>query len=163
MDKQEIEDIILDTFTGEEQKNLLAFVGFLRASGMDFERGGGYWSEQQYYMVRYQGQSVCYLLLNGTGDEASLSPLTIWTDDSGSRWLERPCPDQEVRERAWSHVDHCAHCGSCRGGTCKVIFGREFRDVCRTTLRFVRPDARTLASIQRLVAMRREDILSRMR
>ena len=52
-----------------------------------------------------------------------------------SELLEKYPVDNEVKERAWQHIDHCGNCGSCGGGRRKVVFGREFDKVCGCTFR----------------------------
>lgn len=125
---------------------------------MDFERAGGYWADQFYWTVRYQGEPVCFLLINGTGDEAPMAPLTVWTDDSGSPWYEDGPLTQREKELCWEHVDICGHCGSCAGGTGKKVFGRAFENVCRTAMRFTAPDGEELALVEKLAELRRNDI-----
>ena len=162
MSEQTIENIIIKTLGGDTQKKLLTFVAFLKANDMYFERGKGYWSNQLYYMIKYKNEYVCFILINGIGDERELSPLTIWTDDSGSNWFENFHLNEPEKEIAWNNVDYCANCGACGGGTHKCIFGKEFDNVCRTTMRFINPDDATLAFIKKIVELRKDDIIKRL-
>jgi len=97
-------------------------------------------------------------LLNGTGDEKQFSPLTVWTDDSGSKWYENCRLNDELLELAWKNVDYCVHCGSCSGGTQKTVLGKEFDNVCRTVLRFINPDEQEFRVIKELIKLRKYDI-----
>lgn len=159
MSEREIEKIVGDSFTGAAQKNLLAFLAFLKANEMRFERGKGYWENQFYWMIRYKGESVCFILINGTGAEAKFAPLTIWSDDSGSNWFEDFPLDEHMKEIAWKNADFCESCGSCGGGTPKTLFGKKFDNICRTTMRFINPDAETLAFVKKMIGIRKADIL----
>ncbi len=154
-----IKDVITEVFKGSEKSKLLEFVDFLKSNDMEFERGTGYWENQLYFMVKYHNEYVCFILINGTGDESDLAPLTIWSDDSGSKWYENYPIKVHQKEIAWSNVDFCVSCGACGGGICKNIFGRTFNNVCRTTMRFVNPDEKTLEFIKRIVEIRKNDII----
>ena len=152
------ETLIRDTFQAGTREKVLGFFTHLRGNGLAFERGGGYWAGQYYWMISYLGEPVFYLLINGTGDEAKFAPLTVWTDDSGSGWLEGPTLNDREKELCWEHADICEGCGSCPGGTAKTICGRELENVCRTTLRFVDPGRDELALLERLAGLRLADI-----
>lgn len=161
METENIKAIITSTFIGEMRVKLLDFIEYLELQNMQFECGTGYWENQNYWMITYKNEYVCFLLLNGIGDEKTLSPLTIWTDDSGSKWFEHYPIDEQQKEIAWNNVDYCVNCGACSGGKRKNIFGREFSNVCRTTMRFVNPDLETLEFIKKIVDIRKEDIIQK--
>lgn len=155
---EKIRAIVVDTFSTELRDNTLDFVSFLNHNSMDFERMRGYWKNQFYWAVKYKNKYVCYILLNGVGDERRFAPLTVWTDDSGSAWYENDFLSDELKEAAWENVDYCVHCGACSGGTHKMIFGREFDNVCKTTMRFTNPNHQTFHLIKELVCARKCDI-----
>lgn len=152
------EALVRESFPAGAGECALHFLAALRREGMEFQRAGGYWADQFYWTVRYQGEPVCFLLINGKGDEAPMAPLTVWTDDSGSPWYEDGPLTQQEKELCWEHVDICGHCGSCAGGTQKTVFGRAFENVCRTTMCFTAPEAEELALLEKLAALRRADI-----
>ncbi len=153
-----IENAILQELTGDDQKKTLDFVVFLCLNEMEFIRGDGYWSNQFYWMIKFKEQYVCFILINGTGAEEKFTPLTIWSDDSNSNWYANSPLEQRLKEIAWNNVDSCGHCGSCSGGRQKIIFGKAFDNVCRTTFRFVNPDVQTLVCVKQLVVIRKNDI-----
>ena len=99
-------------------------------------------------------------MVNGTGDEEKFAPFTVWSDDSNSAWYKDFPLDEAMKELAWKHVDFCEKCGgSCSPGKSKIIFGREFHRVCRTTMRFINPDLMELACIKKMVEIRKKDVL----
>ena len=155
---EKITELVRDTFPMDLKGNTLDFLSFLRSNQMVFERIFGYWKNQFYWAVKYNKEYVCYILLNGIGDEAQFAPLTIWTDDSGSVWYENYPLSDNLKCCAWDNVDCCAHCGSCAGGVQKIIFGREFNNVCRTTMRFTNPSQQEFNLIKELVCARKCDI-----
>jgi hypothetical protein len=69
--------------------------------------------------------------------------------------------DENIKEIAWLNVDFCGNCGYCTGGRCKMIFGKEFTNVCGTTFRFTDPDVETLGCMKKLVEIRKNGILKR--
>lgn len=160
MSKTEIEDVIRETLPGAVQKNALGFIGYLRISGMEFERAGGYWKNQLYWFVTYKNEPVCYILIHGSGAEEKFYPWTVWSDDSGSKCFEDYPLDGQMKELAWKHVDLCENCGGgCSPGTTKTVFGKQFDHVCRTTVRFINPDSNTLEFMKEMIKIRKYDIL----
>lgn len=157
-DFREVERIVDDTFPINLKHNILDLLLFFKSNSMEIKRLFGYWSNQLYYSVSYQNECVCYILFNGTGDEKQFSPLTIWTDDSKSKWYESCDLTDEEKRIAWGNVDYCVNCGSCKGGTAKTIFDKQFNNVCRTTLRFTNPDKNEFSVLKKITLIRKEDI-----
>ena len=160
MAEQKIEDFINEVLTGDAQKNALDFAAYLRANEMLFERGKGYWEGKLYWLIKYKNKYVCFILI-GTEEKPGPGPWTIWSDDSSSNWFEDFPLDERIKEIAWKNVDFCGNCGGCRSktGTRKTIFGKEFNNVCRTTMRFIDPDVEALECVKKMVELRKNDIL----
>ena len=166
MPEQKIESHINDVLAGNAQKLALNFVTCLRAQKMQFERGAGYWADKRYWMIKYNGEYVCFILVNGYGSvrhKDEPEGLIIWSDDSGKvDWFADSSLDEHAKEIAWANVDFCGHCGGiCDGGFHKTIFGKEFDNVCNTTFRFDNPDAEATECAKTLVELRKSDILTR--
>ena len=161
MPEQTIENYIVEILTGDEQKNALEFAAYLRASEMLFERGKGYWEDKLYWLIKHKTEYICFILINGSEDKSEPEGWTIWSDDSGSNCFEGFPLDEHMKEVAWKHVDVCGNCGGCSNprGTRKMIFGKEFNNVCRTTMRFTNPDVETLEFMKKMVEIRKNDIL----
>ncbi len=136
----------------------LEFVNFLSENGMTFQKSGGYWENQSYWYVKYMGEIVCYILINGTGSEEKFYPFTVWTDDTDSNWYSDCNLENNVENIAKKHIDICENCGACKGGTEKQIFGKKYFNVCRTTFRFINPDTPEINCINQLVLLRKADI-----
>ncbi|MDE6751191.1 MAG: hypothetical protein K2J59_00260 [Eubacterium sp.] len=156
---ENILQIVNDTFPLGLKENTLNFISYLNFNSLTFERLLGYWKNQCYYSVKYENESVCYILLNGIGDEQQFAPLTIWSDDSNSNWYENYPLSEEMKKIAWNNVDFCVHCGSCAGGTRKTVFGKQFENVCRTTFRFTNPNNEVFSLLKILVNARLDDIV----
>jgi hypothetical protein len=163
MSERKIEDYITEILMDDAQKNALTFVAFLRESEMQFKRGQGYWADHFYLMVKYRVEYVCFVLIEDS--EGTGFPWTIWSDTSDlsdSQWYEHVALDEGTREIAWRNVDFCGKCSPnspCYEGTRKIIFGKEFDAVCRTTFRFDNPDASELECAKKLIELRKNDIL----
>lgn len=160
MSEQKIENHIDEILAENAQKNALDFAAFLRTNKMQFERGKGYWENKFYWMIKYKDKYVCFILISNDEDNAEPDGLTIWSDDSGSSCFENSPFDERMKEIAWQNIDFCRKCGGCNnpGGSRKTIFGKEFDDVCITTMRFNNPDAETMEYVKRLLEIRKKDI-----
>jgi hypothetical protein len=162
MSEQSIENYINEVLTGNEQKNALDFVAYLRASEMLFERGGGYWEDKLYWYIKFKNEYVCYILI-GSEEKPGPGPWIIWSDDSGSNWFTNFPLDEHMKKIAWKNVSICGNCGGCdnRGYTrkTKTIFGKEFNNVCLTTFSFTDPDVEELEFMKKMVELRKNDIL----
>jgi hypothetical protein len=62
MIEQGIENFIYEVLIGNEYKNALEFVTYLRANDMLFKRGGGYWEGKKQYLEKNSITSVALLL-----------------------------------------------------------------------------------------------------
>jgi hypothetical protein len=155
-----IVDAINNVLKGDAQKNALDFVAYLMASEMLFERGKGYWEDKIYWMIKYKDEYVCFILINGSEDKTETEGWTIWSDDSDSNWFSNFPLDEQLKEIAWKNVDVCTNCGGCGnpGGTHKTIFGKEFDNICITTMKFINPDAEALKCVKKMVEIRKNNI-----
>ena len=161
MSKQRIENFAIEIFSENAQKEALGFIAYLRKNEMLFERGEDYWKDKLYWTIRYKGECVCFILINDSEDKTEAEGWTVWSDDSDSNWFADVPLDEYIRKIAWENVDFCVNCGSCKnpGGTCKMIFGKNFDHVCITAMKFVNPDAETLECIEKMIEIRKNDIL----
>lgn len=89
-------------------------------------------------------------------NELSFEPQnlwTVWSDDIKSEWLDKCDVNDEIKKLAWKYVDHCGHCGSCKGGRRKVVFGREFEAVCGCTFRVDNPTVEDLPFLKEITGL----------
>jgi hypothetical protein len=160
-----IEATIRAILTGDAQNLALDFATYLRSLAVEFERGGGYWADKNYFIVRYNGEAVCYILVNA--DESNGEPLgwVIWFDDSPHNSYANAPLDAQMKETAWQYVDICCNCGGCGnpGGSRKTICGKEFENVCIATFRFDNPNAEEVECMKKLAEIRIGDIMGRMK
>lgn len=146
-----IPDNTLDT-------RLIDFVNFIAENEMTFEKAGGYWENQQYFYAKYKNEYVCFILVDGNGSEKKFNPFTVWSDDSNSKWYSNIELKEDLNSIAISHIDYCEKCGACKGGINKLILGKEYNNVCRTTFRFINPSLAEINCLKQLILLRKNDI-----
>lgn len=156
MSEQKIQDYICEELSLDEQIIALDFVEYLKQSGMEFIKDNGYWKDKIYYLIKYNDHCVCFIAIKDP-DEID-NHWTIWSDDMGSDWLNETSIEKEIIETSWKHIDFCGKCGSCGGGRHKVIFGKEFDNVCGCTFRIDNPNSNDLLFMKKMVQIRKKEI-----
>jgi len=143
MSKQMINEALSDDIL----KNALDFTEFLEKNEMKVNG-----SE-----ISYKGKAACYMHLDGAKDYPS--PWTIWTEGDYSSEYEAVPINEQMKNIAWANVNKCGDCGTkCKPGNHKVIFGKEFDNVCSADMAFYKPDAQTLECVKKLLEMRKYEI-----
>lgn len=148
-----IQDYIRRELSSVEQKIALEFVNYLEDNHLTFFKDNcDCWKNKIYYWVKHNDTCVCFIAIKDP-DEPD-NHWTVWSDDMRSEWLRDYPLDDEMKENAWRHIDHCGHCGSCSGGRYKIVFGKEFHDVCGCTFRFDNPNSEDLLFLKKIVEIR---------
>ena len=144
--RSDFEGFVKAVLNGDTLKTALDFAAFLRANDMI---AGGEHGE-----ISYKDKCLGYMYLDGI--EQAPGPWTIWTQGDYSKEHEDVPMDERMKEIAWAHVNHCASCGgSCSPGTRKVIFGKEFENVCSADMAFHSPDTEAMECIMKLLETRK--------
>jgi len=142
-----IESIINEALIGDAKKNALDFADFLQGNEMTYKDG----------QVSYKNQSVCYMHIDGS--EQMPGPWTIWTEGNYIGENKDVPMDEHMKGIALANVNICASCGgSCSPGTRKVIFGKEFDNMCNAVMAFNNPNADTLECVKKLLKIRKHVI-----
>ena len=156
-----IDDYIRRELSSEEQKVAMSFVSFLQDNHLSFYKdNGAYWKDKIYYWVKLNDECVCFIAIKDPGEKNN--HWTVWSADMGSQWLEKDFVDDDIKEIAWKHVDHCGRCGSCGGGRHKIIFGKKFDDVCGCTFRIDNPKHDDIAFLKKMVEIRIKEISNKL-
>lgn len=155
---EKIRDYIRNELPLDEQKIALDFVEYLEKENLEFVKDNGYWKDKIYYLIKCNDQCVCFIAIKDP--EEPENHWTVWSDDMGSCWLKEIPTEEGIKETAWKNVDLCGECGSCSGGRHKIIFGREFDNVCGCTFRIDNPDSDDLIFMRKMVQIRKKEILS---
>jgi hypothetical protein len=147
-DCQKIEDAISDVLDGVTLKNATDFTAYLNKKGMSFERHpDGVW------VINYKDKCVCFIGVDGTDQKPG--PWTIWSDGGDYNEPEDFSVDEHIKEFTWAQVNICANCGgNCSPGKRKTIFGKEYDNVCTSTLAFTNPNVEALECIKKLVEIK---------
>jgi len=137
-----IEDNMKEVLGGELLKNALDFVVYMKENGMTV-------SGNRFY---YKGELTC---------------IPIWKKDVNNpdgEWILCHCPinehkgfplDESVKEYVQASVSKCRNCGCDheeRGAT-KMIFGKEFDNLCSSEIAFINPDAAAVEKIKILMEL----------
>lgn len=121
MSELHINDYIYRELSPDKQEIAIDFVQYSEEKSLAFYRDNcDYQKDKIYYWAKFIDKCVCFISIKDP-DEAE-NHWTIWSDDIGSQWLENYLNDNEFKEVAWKHVDHCGHCGACTGGQNKITF-----------------------------------------
>lgn len=157
---REFEDVINEVLVGDARKNALNFVEYLSANGLLFERIKGYWEDKYYWGIKHGETFVCFVLI-GSEDKTDSESWTIWSDNIANTFGDCQLGEQ-VKAILWNNVDICGNCGGCEnpGGSRKTIFGKDFMNVCVTSMRFVSPDAETVACVKKMVEIQKSNIVA---
>ena len=158
MDERKIQDYICEELSLDDQKIALDFIECLKKNEIEFIKDNGYWKDKIYYLIKFKSKCVCYIAIKDPDEKDNL--WSIWSDDMGSNWLEEIPLEKGIKETAWKHIDFCGNCGSCGGGKRKVIFGKEFDNVCGCTFRIDNPDSDALLFMKKMVQIRKKEILN---
>jgi hypothetical protein len=159
MVKHDIEYYIHRDLQEDEQQTALTFISFLRNKNLTFWKDNcDCWKNKVYYWVKYKDECVCFIAIKDPDEEHNR--WTIWSDDMGSEWLSQDSINNKVKELAWKHIDYCGKCGSCGGGRHKVVFGKDFYNVCGCTFRIDNPTSEDLIFLEKMVEIRIREVKS---
>lgn len=147
----EPEQLIHENLIGEDLHTALEFMAYLRQLGTEIIRDTGFWKNKIYFYIR-RGETYAGYIAIRDPDEPD-NRWTVWSD-TGSPWYERKLSDNALEAVGLAHIDFCGHCGSCPGGTKKIIFGRAFDNVCGTMFRFDNPGEKELAFMKEMIRLR---------
>lgn len=149
MSKQ-IEEYIKENLTEEACTTALEFIAFLRNKNIEFYKdNGSCWKDKIYYWLKFKNECVAFIAIKDPDEPENL--WTVWSDDSKA--FEADIFDDEIKNTAWKYIDFCGHCGSCGGGKHKVVFGKEFSEVCGCTFRIDNPQPSDLPFLKKMVEL----------
>ena len=139
--KTTLEEKIKTFLSGETQKNALDFAAFLKANEIP----------PKLHVITIVGDG---------GDFPHIRPWTIFFNVCDFDTEEGSAND-DLAEFAWRHAHICDHfitdgkrCGCGRQpGSKKIIFGKEFENICHCPMQFIDPDAKTLQNMKKLLLM----------
>ena len=142
-----IEDKLKDTLSGDLLTNALDLVDYLKKNEMSNGTEPG---DTRFY---YKGELMCILIFFKDENHPSGGGLMIF--DCPLTEHEDFSIDKSVKEFVWDNIHNCGSCGgSCdhkeRGAT-KVVFGKEYENLCSSEIAFFDPDAEAIVKIKKLM------------
>jgi len=150
-EKPKIEDIIKNNLNGDEQKNALSFVEYLRDKKLNPQ-----WSAANAWKVTYKSFTVCFIRLHGCADYHNLDKGT-WHILPFIGDYEKNVLSDNDKDIVWENKKKCKVCGQCALKLSK-IFGREFVNACEGSILFINPDCKAIECAKKLVILRVDDI-----
>jgi len=149
VEQKTIEEQINNVLSGDSLKNALDFIDFMHANKLPIDYDG---KGDGCAVGGIVGDSIGYMLVNG--NEKIPGPWTIWFNSCD--FDETSFISDELKEATWTHASKCGKCNknweNCGGGA-RIIFGREFENLCHSPLMFTNPDSKTLENIKKLIFM----------
>lgn len=158
MTELQIEKNIINELVENDQRIALDFVQYLRECDLDFIKDNGYWKDKIYYLIKYHTECVCFISISDPDEKENR--WTVWSADINSNWLTESQIEESIKQVAFCHVNSCDNCGSCDGGKPKVIFGKEFLNVCGCTFRIDNPKEEDLQFMKKMVEIRKNGIIN---
>jgi len=151
--RPKLDDIIIDALEGVSLKNAIDFSAFLKML-----KSNPTWASANSWKVSYKGQVVCYIKLHGSNafnlEKGSWQVgVHLNYEDAHPDIIS----DESLVQTLWDNVKYCYRCSNCRGGD-KILFGKEFKDVCHGPVVFINPDSKALECVKRLIAIKRQEI-----
>ena len=140
-----IENEINDALKDDAQKNALDFIAYMKESGMTTHA-------EHHNAFEYKNEWVCIVCIIPVD---GVPGWVIFDNPLTSKFDDFPA-DADLKELAWAHVNICTTCGGGSGcgsqpGRRKVIFGKEFDNVCTSEVAFWNPDSAALGKITRMI------------
>ena len=167
MSKKSIENVIIETLTGDVQKNALDFVNYLRTNDATIHDSDNY-----FWSTTYKDKDLCIITIGIEDKETTsfeiffnvlpnciTSPDAIY--DNSDKYVSFPVDKQKI---VWESVRPC----DCIDYDCKsktdnrmIIFGKEFNNLCYCFLGMSDPDAETVDCMKRIIDARIFEILNK--
>ena len=136
--KPTLEEKIKTLLSGETQKNALDFIDFLRVNKIP----------PKFHVISVVGEG---------GNFPHIRPWVTFFNVCEFDGLV----DKELLEFAWKHAHICDHFIT-NGGRCgcgkqpgfkKIVFGKEFENICKCPMQFINPDTETLENMKKLLLL----------
>ncbi|MCL1806864.1 MAG: hypothetical protein FWG31_04090 [Oscillospiraceae bacterium] len=148
--RPKIEDVLNGYLKGENLKNALDFVSWLRANKMNPQ-----WGSANSWSATYRKVRVCYLkLYNGS--------WYIWPSGQRDEYLNEFINDENIKEKVIAGIHPCTKCvHMCNNGDghSVVICGEKYHHTCgHFVIRLRDPDAATLEHMKGLIIHKNNDI-----
>ena len=149
-----IDDIVNDTLRNDAQKNAIDFIAYLRGDeGFSFSKDD---NDDGRWWINYRDIFVCEIQIETSGDAHEKWDVWFYGDCIGRH--DSPV-DDTIKEIAWANMTLCRNCGAdCATGKHKTVFGKEFNNVCQSTMAFPNPKTDMLGCMKKIINVMKNDI-----
>jgi len=145
-EQKTIENMLKDNLSGDLLANALDLVDYLKKNGMTNGTNPG---DTRFY---YKGELMC-IFITFKNEHNPSGGLMIF--DCPLTGHEGFPIEESVQEFVRAHVNKCGSCGGDCGheqrGATKVIFGKEYDNLCSSEVAFFDPDAEAVEKIKKLM------------
>ena len=163
--RPKIEDVIYDVLSGDEQKNALDFVAFLRKNKMSPQ-----WGSTNSWAVSHKNKRVCFIRLAGTAHYHNLESGSwhinhvnygrINLTDCAEEY-DHYISNENLEDLVWNSVRYCAKCSNCKPGNVVMILGKQFDEMCHSWFVMKNPDGDALNFAKKIVIMSKQAIANK--
>jgi len=154
--KQIICDAVEQLLFGKAQERALDLVRYFYDNGMSVVL-----VDLNVWNVMFKDEIVCSLWLF-KGERKCYSLYVFMEGDYSHVYSKFPL-EESVVKIALKHVNKCIECGGrCDDESCKTVFGQEYRNICGSPIKFVNPCGATMASVKKLLEMRKFSIFNKL-
>ena len=146
-EQKTIENMLKDNLSGDLLANALDLVDYLKKNGMTNGTDG----DTRFY---YKGELMC-IFITFKNEHNPSGGLMIF--DCPLTGHEEFPLNEDIQEFVRAHVNKCGSCGGNCGheqrGATKVIFGKEYDNLCSSEVAFFDPDAEAIEKIKKLMGL----------
>lgn len=148
--KPQIEDVVGDYIDGDNLKNLLDFIEFLKANKLTPR-----FQVVNSWLVRYKNKNICYIkMFDCNGYWRPPCPPYMWTvfPNFCPDEFEKYVKDDDMKELILNNIhDHkCRE--NCTGYVNKTLFGKKFDRICFChSIRIYNPGGAELECLKRFI------------
>jgi len=146
-----VENEIRNTLDGENLKHALDFIAFMTKIGMTLEM-------DYHPTFKYMDEWVCLLVYSKDDINPPMFCICSWPGELDVIENENFPVDETLKDFARTNVKRCINCGGCKtsnypGPLLKIVFGKEYDNVCCNAFHFYNPDDEEMKNAKKLMEL----------
>jgi len=149
--KPKIEDVANEVLSGDELKNALDFIGFLREHKLNPA-----WSATNAWKVSSKTFTVCFIRLHGSAEYHGIDPGE-WNIVPFIGEYDASALSNAEKEVAWTNKRTCSSCGQC-ALKLDSVFGKKYSYACEAAICFHNPNEIAVACAKKIIELRVNEI-----
>jgi hypothetical protein len=169
--KQKPEDVISEYLNGDNKKNALIFVDWLRKNKLSPQ-----WVSIRAWNVVCRRKSICTFTISGPGDSAGNWNIRPRLENKET--YKEVIMNEGLQDIIWNSGGYCVYserspyygaakapgCSpdkSCRGGREEIVLGKIFKNVCHFGAGLINPDEITVSGVKQLLELEKNAIMDK--